>query len=129
MNNNIKKLEPELEEMIKYLQLNSYKLTEEPTNNSAKLSQVLLIDPIEDKVSIVRVTVTQNPNYEAYMQDAHEYPVEDRPRVSKYNLDSKHLMVSSNSPEITETERKILENSPAYALLKKYSEQNNQPEA
>lgn len=129
MNNNIKKIEPELEEIIKYLQQNSYKLTEEPTEKSAKLSQVIMVDPIEDKVSVTRVTITPNPNYEAYMQDAHEYPVEDRHRASKYNVDTKYMALSSNSKEFTEVERKILEESKAYAVFKKYSEQNNQPEA
>lgn len=121
-NNNFSKslelLPPELIEIIYQFKNDGYILTEKPSTESVKMSQVVLIDPINDEISLSRITIKPNPNYKDYLREAHEYPVNERPNtILPYTLDAKTIITSSQSGVLNEAEFNALKTSPAFHLL------------
>ncbi len=121
-NNNFSKslelLPPELIEIIYQFKNNGYILAEKPSTESVKMSQVVLIDPINDEISLSRITIKPNPNYKDYLKETHEYQVNERPNtILPYTLDEEAHITSSQSGVLNEAEFNALKASPSFHLL------------
>ncbi len=126
MENN--KLNKELDSIIKTYSNAGFVIVE-TNSKSIILSKAVLVDPTQGKglARIERVKITQNPDYETFMAEAHEYPIENRPQISAFNVNYEIFEAELGSSEINAAENNILRNSVAYKVTHKTEQPQAEP--
>lgn len=92
-------------------------------NNSSEefiknLSRALLINPKEQIVRVERVSISPNQDYNfEYLSEAHEYPVEERIRISPILIKYSTFEANLESDELTKDEKNQVKNSAPYKVI------------
>lgn len=106
-------------------------IIDESSNELVKnLSRAVLIDPRTTTTRVERVIITPNEDYNLYLSEAHELPVEERIRISPILTKYSAFEATLESDELTKAEKNQVLNSNAYkAFFGKKETTESEPSA